>query len=73
MTKYMMEVFTTENVATKVKRYYKVVCGVGRRISKADYQKLEDNAEGACCFSTVNTKTHIKQYKTLEFYTDLVL
>lgn len=68
MTRYLVEVFTTKTLANDKMRYYKMICGVGRRISKADYDKLTDEADGLDCFYTVNTNTHTKQYKTLSFY-----
>ncbi|AZU97953.1 hypothetical protein BZF66_05855 [Salmonella enterica] len=68
MTRYTVEVCTTKNVVTDVIRYYKMICGVARRISKADYDKLDREADGLDCFYTVNTKTHTKQFKTLSYY-----
>ena len=66
--KYYVDVYTTET--DKGKRYYKVVCGVATRISKAEYRRLEDNAEGASCFSTLDNGKVLKQHKTLIFYID---
>lgn len=66
--KYYVDVYTTET--EKGKRYYKVVCGVSTRISKAEYSRLEDNAEGASCFRTVINGEVLKQHKTLIFYID---
>lgn len=66
--KYYVDVYTTET--EKCKRYYKVVCGVATRISKAEYSRLEDNAEGANCFRTLDDGKVLKQHKTLIFYID---
>lgn len=68
MTRYTVEVFTTKTLANDKIRYYKVICGVPRRISKADFDKLDRESDGLDCLHTVNTKTHCKQYKTLSFY-----
>lgn len=66
--KYYVDVYTTES--DKGKRYYKVVCGVSTRISKAEYRRLEDHAEGASCFRTLDNGKVLKQHKTLIFYID---
>lgn len=67
--KYYIDVYSTES--DKGKRYYKVVCGIATRISKAEYTSLEDNAEGASCFRTVDDGKVLKQYKTLIFYINI--
>lgn len=66
--KYYVDVYTTET--DKGKRYYKVVCGVATRISKAEYKRLEDHAEGASCSLTRDDGKVLKQHKTLIFYID---
>lgn len=68
MTRYIVEVFSTKNIETGVVRYYKMVLGQARRISKSDWEKLEIECDGLDSYSTVSTKTYIKEFKTLSFY-----
>ena len=48
--------------------YYMEKCGVMSRISKEDYWKYWDEADGVSCLHTVNTKTHCQHYTTVTYY-----
>lgn len=68
MTRYLRELFSTENLKTGTKRYYMMVCDAPRRISKADYNEYTDSCDGIDSMSTKSTKTHRRQYKTCSYY-----
>lgn len=50
--RYSMELLTTVNKRTNKQTHFKQVCGVWRRIAKADQQKAFREKEGACNMST---------------------
>lgn len=65
--KYYRELIRTENISTNRFTYFMVVCGVPRRISKADYDQYKQEADSLSCLSTQSTKKHRRQYTTCNY------
>lgn len=68
---YTMETVVVINKVTGRRTYYKLVCGVLRRIGKDDHHKIVCDSYKASCMSTTgaaNPKaTHIRHYTTWHF------
>ena len=69
---YTMETVLVINKATQRKTYYKLVCGVLRRIGADDHHKIVVESYSASCMSTVgaaNPKSaYIRHFTTWHFY-----
>lgn len=69
---YTMETVLVINKATQRKTYYKLVCGVLRRIGADDHQKIVEESYRASCMSTVGaanpSNPYIRHYTTWHFY-----
>lgn len=71
MQDYHMETVVVVNKTTGVKTFYKLVCGVLRRIGKDDHHKIVCEAWKASCMVTkgaANPKsTHVRHHTTWHF------
>lgn len=52
------------NKTTKKTSYYVNKCGTFQRISKEDYYKRYDEADGLECVYQKSTKNHVREYIT---------
>lgn len=68
---YIMETVVVVNKQTEARTYYKLVCGVLRRIGKDDHHKIVCESVRASCMSTTGAanpaSTHIRHYTTWHF------
>ncbi|ATI19502.1 hypothetical protein KF6_094 [Vibrio phage vB_VpaS_KF6] len=67
-TRYAMETLKVTNNLTGNTRFYKEVCGVMTRISKAEYDQIVDTRDGVACLFDKNTVDHSRKYTTNIFY-----
>ena len=71
MAKYQSELLRVENKATGKWRYFVKDCGGNfTRISKADYEKRYDKADGLSNLFTKTTNNHNRHYTSVVYYYD---
>lgn len=66
---YTRELVEITNLSTSRTRYFLNVNGWLRRVSKTDYDKMWEEADGLDTMHTVSNKTHRKSYRTCRYYT----
>lgn len=67
MKLYYSEVLRSVNKTSGKIIYYVKVCDVMKRITREEYDKRYDDADGVCCLHTKETKTHWRHYTTLVY------
>lgn len=61
------ELMICETLATGRLTYYVAICGTFRRISKAEYDKRYQSADGLDCIYTVAKRHYRRQYCTVRY------
>lgn len=64
LKRFRSELMRVTNKTTKNTSYYVSKCGTFQRISKADYDKRYDEADGFECVYQKSTKNHAREYIT---------
>ena len=66
--KYHIEIMRTSNKKTQKERYFIIACGAPERISKKDYDKIRDKADGIANLFTESNETVFRHYTTTVHY-----
>ena len=64
LKRFRIELLRVTNKATKKTSYYVSKCGTFQRISREDYYRRYDDADGFECISQKSTKNHTREYIT---------
>lgn len=62
--KYQSELLRTVNLKTLAVTHYVKKCDTFARISRAEFYRRYDSADGFSCLATRSTKTHVRHYTT---------